>query len=59
MAIDGNDISCDHFGCREVATFTGELSGVDIRTRYHMLGWQICESDGREDHRCPRHADSG
>jgi hypothetical protein len=43
MAIDGNDISCDHFGCREVATFTGELSGVDIRTRYHMLGWQICE----------------
>jgi hypothetical protein len=58
MAIDGNDISCDRFGCRETATFTGQLSPEDIRVRYHVLGWQITESKGGEHHRCPRHASS-
>jgi hypothetical protein len=59
MTIVGNDISCDCLGCRENATFDGQLSARDIRTRYHILGWQISEANGREDHKCPRHASGG
>lgn len=56
MTIIGNDISCDRFGCRKTDTFVGELSAADVRTRYHILGWQTLEINAEESHMCPRHA---
>jgi hypothetical protein len=55
MALDGNEISCDHSGCRAEDSFKGDLSPEDIRLRYHILGWQITDTDGRETHFCPDH----
>ena len=56
MALDGNDISCDKFGCRANDTFEGELSPEDIRVRYHMLGWRFTDDDcDPEMHYCPFH----
>jgi hypothetical protein len=56
VAINGDYISWDRFGCRASATFIGELSADDIRTRFLILGWQTSEVKGREAHRCPRHS---
>ena len=55
MTLDGNEISCDGYDCRNQDTFEGDLSPEDIRLRYHILGWQITETDGRETHICPDH----
>ena len=56
MTLDGNEIFCDSNGCRSQDSFEGELSSEDIRIRYHILGWQITDSDGRETHFCPDHS---
>ena len=56
MTLDGNAISCDAYGCGTQDTFDGALSAEDIRLRYHILGWQIGEKDGREAHFCSDHS---
>ena len=59
MVLDGNDISCDRFGCRTTDTFDGALSPEDVRLRYHMLGWRFTETDGQAYHHCPLHLEAG
>ncbi len=56
MALDGNRISCDGYGCRTQDSFEGVLAPEEIRLRYHILGWQISETSGRETHFCPDHS---
>ena len=55
MTLDGNEILCDAYGCGTQDSFDGALSAEDIRLRYHILGWQIGETDGRETHFCSDH----
>lgn len=55
MVLDGNDISCDIYGCGTTDTFAGYLPPEDVRARYHVLGWRYAEADGIERHFCPLH----
>jgi hypothetical protein len=55
VTLDGNNISCDRFGCRANDTFEGELSHEDVRVRYHMLGWRFTDDGDPERHYCPFH----
>lgn len=55
MVLEGNEISCDAYGCLNRDDFVGQLAPEDILTRYHVLGWSFGEADGRTVHYCPDH----
>jgi hypothetical protein len=58
MALHGNVITCDRFGCRTVKTVVGDPDPEDVLTQCALLGWRFTRRDEIELHHCPLHFES-